>query len=157
MNPWPHQVGNGMLDGRRPMENRSFNLPNHSVDARLSRLSAPQAEALEKALGELSDAAKGPSPVGKREGLPLFLLPLAEMGLTAGQMVGLAQKVPAGYPLDHREIYFDFRLGIWIRHIEPPTVSGILEEYLASAETPEQGLAYLKGEWRMFMERHGSV
>lgn len=144
-----------MLDGRCLMQNRFFSIPDNNLDARLSRLAASQAEALEMALSYLSDAAKGRNPVGKREGLPLFLLPLAEMGLSADQIAGLAQKIPAGYALDHREIYFDFRLGVWIRHIEPPTVSGILEEYLASAETPAEGLAYLKAQWQAFLRRHG--
>ena len=134
------------------MERNPFRLSEHEIESRLAKLTPAQAEALENAL------AATETPLGRQGGedLPLFLLPMAEAGFTGAQMRTLMEKVPAGYPLDHREIYYDFRLGIWIRHIEPPTVSGILEEYLASAETPEQGLAYLKGEWRRFMERHGS-
>ena len=138
------------------MENRPFNIPDHTVEARLARLSAPQAEDLEKALGVLSRAAEGPNPVGKRDGLPLFLLPLAELGLTWDQMVGLVEKVPAGHALDHREIYFDFRLGRWMKHIEPPTVSQILDEYVETAESKNQGLAYLKQQWLGFLRRHGA-
>jgi hypothetical protein len=135
-------------------ERNSFRLSEHDIESRLAKLAPSQAEALESALsatgGALSTRKGG-------EDLPLFLLSLAEQGLTGSQLLSLLQKVPTGFPLDHREIYFDFRLGIWIRHIEPPTVSGILEEYLASAETPELGLAYLDGEWRRFLERHGSA
>ncbi|MDQ3000616.1 MAG: hypothetical protein M3Y08_05070 [Fibrobacterota bacterium] len=138
------------------MENRPFNLPDHTVEARLARLSAPQAEALEKALGNLFSADEGPNQVGKRDGLPLFLLPLAELGLTWDQMVGLVEKVPAGYVLDHREIYFDFRLGRWMKHIEPPTVAQILEEYIDTAESKNQGLTYLKQQWQGFLRRQGA-
>ena len=133
-------------------EQHSFRLSEHDIASRLARLTPAQAEALETVL---SDAGLTFSEREGGEGLPLFLLPLAEAGLAGEQMRTLLQKVPAGFPLDHREIYFDFRLGLWIRHIEPPTVSGILEEYLATAETPDQGLAYLKAEWRRFLERHG--
>lgn len=133
-------------------EKNSFRMSEHDIESRLAKLTPAQAEALESAL-----SAAGGTASGRRGGedLPVFLLPLAEAGLSGTQMRSLLGKVPAGFPLDHREIYFDFRLGVWIRHIEPPTVSGILEEYLATAETPEQGLAYLKGEWRGFLERHG--
>ena len=134
------------------MERHPFRLSEHDIESRLAKLTPAQAEALESAL------SAGGTASGRQGGedLPLFLLPMAEAGLSGTQIRALMQKVPEGFPLDHREIYFDFRLAIWIRHIEPPTVSGILEEYLASAETREQGLAYLKGEWRGFMERHGS-
>lgn len=138
------------------MENRPFNFQDHNVDARLSRLTAPQAEALEKALSDLTDAAIRPKQGGMKDELPLFLLPMAELGLSGAQMRSLTERIPAGFPLDHREIYFDFRLGVWIRHIEPATVSGILEEYLATAETPAQGLAYLNAQWQDFLRRHGS-
>jgi hypothetical protein len=133
-------------------EQNPFRLSEHDIESRLAKLTPSQAEALESALSAVGGRSSGRGG----EDLPLFLLPLAEAGLTGAQMRALVQKVPAGFPLDHREIYFDFRLGIWIRHIEPPTVSGILEEYLATAETPDQGLAYLKAEWRKFLERHGS-
>jgi hypothetical protein len=71
-------------------------------------------------------------------------------------MIRLAEKVPEDFPLDHREVYFDFRLGRWIKHIEPPTIAQCLEEYLENAESPEDGLAYLKREWAAFLRRHGA-
>jgi hypothetical protein len=132
------------------MASTPFRLSEHEIETRLARLTPAQAEALESAL-----SAAGKNKDG--EDLPLFLLPLAEAGLSGTQIRFLMQKMPAGFPLDHREIYYDFRLATWIRHIEPPTVTGILEEYLATAETREQGMAYLKGVWRGFLERHGSV
>jgi hypothetical protein len=134
------------------MQRNPLRLSEHDIESRLAQLSPAQAEALESALSAAGGSAL--DRVGG-EDLPYFLLPLAEAGLSGIQIRTLMEKVPSGFPLDHREIYFDFRLGMWIRHLEPPTVSGILEEYLATAETPEQGLAYLKGEWRGFLRRHG--
>jgi|SRR5690606_2915004 len=131
---------------------KGFRIGDHDVEARLARLDGVQAAALEGALSAL--AGKVPPGRGDRNGLPHFLLPLAESGLTAGQMIGLAGKVPVGFPLDHRDIYFDFRLGRWMRHLEPPTLMACLEEYLGSAETPAEGLAYVQEEWRKFLLRH---
>ena len=139
------------------MASNPFRLSEHDIETRLARLTPAQAEALESALSAVGGVMDG--KVGERKGgedLPLFLLPLAEAGLSGFQICSLMQKVPEGFPLDHREIYYDFRLAVWIRHIEPPTVAGILEEYLATAETREQGLAYLQGVWRGFLERQGS-
>ncbi|HKP97797.1 MAG TPA: hypothetical protein VJ385_18805 [Fibrobacteria bacterium] len=136
------------------MENRNFRLPDHSVEARLERLGAAQARALERALESLS--GDRPGRPGDREGWPVFLLPLAEFGLSAAQILRLAEKVPEGFPLDHRDIYFDFRLDRWVRHIEPPTISESLEEYLDSAPTPAEGLAYLRERWLEFLRRHGA-
>jgi hypothetical protein len=143
------------------MEERAFHIPDHGVEARLARLGEDQAEALGSALDRLSNGKGKRAPEGGADGggadaWPLFLLPLAESGLTADQMVRLAEKVPDGFPLDHRDIYFDFRLGRWIKHIEPPTISQCLEEYLENAESPGQGLAYLRNEWAAFLRRHGA-
>jgi hypothetical protein len=129
-----------------------FRIGDHDIEARLSRLDASQAGELENALAALT--RKDARREGEGAGFPHFLLPLAESGLTAGQMIALVGKVPADFPLDHRDIYFDFRLGRWMRHLEPPTLSQCLEEYLGSAETPAEGLAYVKEEWRKFLSRH---
>ncbi|MDB5103067.1 MAG: hypothetical protein JWP91_756 [Fibrobacteres bacterium] len=134
------------------MEVPEFRMQDHDLEARLARLERAQALALEEALERLS----GAPGKGEREGLPLFLLPLAESGLTATQMVRLAGKVPDGFPLDHREIYFDFRLARWMRHIEPPTISQCLDEYMENAESPAAGMAYLKAQWLGFLRRYGA-
>jgi hypothetical protein len=133
------------------MENRSFRLPDHGVEARLRRLDQAQAEALELALQGWGDSG-GPA-LADAGALPLFLLPLAECGLSARQILSLLEKLPAGFPLDHRQIYFDFRLARWLKHIEPPTFAEIMEEYLVHAETREAGLAYLRREWEVFLRR----
>jgi hypothetical protein len=132
------------------MENPGFRLSDHDVESRLAKLSPGQVEALEQALAGL--CGKGGE---ERKGLPHFLLPMAEAGFTAAQIRGLAEKVPEGFPFDHREIYFDMRLGRWMRHLEPPTVSEILDEYLESAESPAEGFAFLKAQWQGFLKRHG--
>ncbi|MEO6098683.1 MAG: hypothetical protein ABIW76_24700 [Fibrobacteria bacterium] len=126
-------------------------MSDHLVETRLTKLLPGQAEALEQALEDLSRSGGEE----ERDGLPLFLLPMAEAGFTSAQIKALAEKVPAGFPFDHREIYFDMRLGRWMRHIEPPTVSEILEEYLESAESPAEGYEFLKAKWEAFLKRHG--
>jgi hypothetical protein len=133
------------------MADKPFRINDHDVKSRLSRLAPDQAEALVAALEAL-----GPKPeAGEREGLPGFLLPLAESGLSAAQMIRLAGLVPEAFPLDHREIYFDFRLGRWLRHLEPPTIAQCLDEYMEHAETPAAGLAYLRDQWQGFLRRYG--
>ena len=135
------------------MEKPGFRMSDHEVESRLAKLSPGQAEALEQALAGLSSGVQGKGE--NRDGLPLFLLPMAEAGFTAAQIRALAEKVPQGFPFDHREIYFDMRLGRWIRHIEPPTVSEILDEYMESAGSPADGYAFLKAQWQGFLKRHG--
>lgn len=136
------------------MEKRKFSISDHEVEARLARLDARRAAALEQALAGLQDTL--PPNAKVRVGLPLFLLPMAESGLTGELMAGLVGRVPAGFPLDHREIYFDFRLDRWMKHIEPPTLSDCLEEYLESAESPAEGMAYLKEQWLAFLSRNNA-
>jgi hypothetical protein len=137
-------------------EESAFRMENLGPEARRSRLEPGQGMALAKAL-ELSSRAigrAGRAPVGE-DVLRDFLLPFAAFGLDPAQMLGLLQKVPAEWPLSHREMYYDFRLGRWQRHIEPPTVAEILDEYADHAPTPEEGLAYLKRQWAEFLMRRG--
>ena len=137
------------------MNSRGFHFSDHEPEARLARLSPSQAEALEQALSRLAETtARKSKNLAEKLGLPTFLLPLAEFGLNSEAIIQLAEKVPEDYPFDHREIYFDFRLNRWIKHIEPPTVSEVLEEYLESSESPSQGIAYLEGQWKAFLSRH---
>lgn len=89
------------------------------------------------------------------EDMQRFVLPLAEMGLTLAQMMALVEKVPDGWPLDHREIYFDFRLQRWMRILDAPTIDECLEDYVKHADSEIQGLDYLEGRIRAFFARHG--
>jgi hypothetical protein len=138
------------------MDKPKFSLAEFNLEARMTRLSKEQ----EKAFEEILKLCLNPeSTLGKlhlkREAWLEFFLPLAEFGLSSDQMLGLAMRVPEGFPYDHRQIYYDFRLGNWIKHIEPPTISEILEEYLENSESTVQGMVYLKGQWRAFLDRHG--
>ncbi len=134
-----------------------FRLKDHDLEARLGRLALAQVQALESALSKMSGSVTTANrePDHKSE-LPFFLLPLAELGFSAEQMIQLAERVPADFPFDHRNIYFDFRLNMWIKHIEPPTVVECLEEYLENAESESQALAYLNQQWQAFLDRHPS-
>lgn len=132
------------------MERPEFRLSDHDVEARLRGLPARQAQALEKALESLGRAGEGPE-------MAHFLLPLAEAGLDETMMARLVSKIPAGWPLDHREMFWDFRLDRWIKHIEPPTLPQLLDELIRNAETPEQGMAWVKREWAAFLARHGDL
>ena len=131
------------------MPKPEFRLSEHDIEARLKRLPPEQAEALETALKSLGKA-------GESEPMAHFLLPMAETGLTAAQMRRLAEKVPPGLPLDHREMFYDFRLDRWIRHIEPPTLAECLDECVDHAESPAEGLAYAKRIWAEFLRRRGA-
>ncbi len=125
---------------------KTFRMDDSDPAARLRRLSPVQAEALETVLRSLGKAWEGPAAAA-------FLLPLAEAGFPAALMGRLAEKLPAGWPYDHREVYFDFRLDRWMRHLEPPTLAECLDEYVRTAASPAEGLAYAKREWEAFLER----
>lgn len=125
---------------------KPFRLDESDPAARLRRLSPAQAVALEGALASLGKAWEGPIAAA-------FLLPLAEADFPASLMRRWAEKIPAGWPLDHRQMYFDLRLDRWIRHLEPPTLAECLDEYVRTAASPEEGLAYAKREWEAFLGR----
>ncbi len=132
-----------------------FQLSDHNARERILRLPGSQAQALENALDRL-EAHPNFRSRPDAEALPWFLLPLAERGLTAEQIVFLSLQVSPELPLDHARIYYDFRLGRWQAHLEPPTLGQCLDEYALNAESPEQGLAYVRKEWEAFLRRRGS-
>lgn len=130
-----------------------FKMEDLAPAARESRLDAGPTEALAMAL--LQALGQSSLKGSARESiLREFLLPLAESGLGASQMLSLLRKVPEGWHLSHREIYYDFRLARWQKHIEPPTIAESLDEYLENAPSREEGLAYLRRQWREFLERN---
>ena len=132
------------------MDKPEFRLSDHDVEARLKRLAPGQAQALEKALEELGKAGEVPE-------MAHFLLPLAEAGLPGAFMARVAAMVPKGWALDHREMFYDFRLDRWIRHIEPPSLPELLDEIMRNSETRQQGMAYAKREWEAFLRRQGGA
>lgn len=133
---------------------KEFRIDSHRLEARIGRLSAEQSEALERAI-TLYDGGRLP-----KDNDPILIdrlaliLPLAEFGLGADLIVKLMLAVPEGWSWDHRQIYYDFRLGKWMKHIEPPTVSECLEEYYEHSESPESALDYLRDQWDRFLRRH---
>ena len=124
-----------------------FRLSDHDPEVRLQRLEPSQVEALEKALEGLGAA-------GEHREMALFLLPMAEIGFSAAQMQRLVGKIPAGYGLDHREMFYDFRLDRWIKHLEPPSLEECMEEYLRNAESLAKGLTYVRKVWEDFLRRN---
>lgn len=138
-------------------EESAFRMENLGPEARKRMLDPRQGMALAKAMELAERASSRLRRTGSdRDALGDFLLPFAAFGLDAAQMLGLLEKVPEGWPLDHREMYYDFRLGRWQKHIEPPSVSEILDEYADNAPTPEEGLAYLRRQWSEFLKRRGA-
>lgn len=138
----------------------AFRMDDYRSEAREARLLPVQARALAKTL-ELAERrfpalAAEPASGGPGDSLRSFLLPYAAFGMDSAQMLGLLEMLPAGSPLSHREMYYDFRLGRWQKHVEPPTLEECLEEYLASAPSREEGLDYLDKAFRAFRARHAA-
>jgi hypothetical protein len=129
---------------------KPFDLGDADPRTRLRRLPPDRTDALQAALSALGRAWDGAESAA-------FLLPLAEAGFTADLMRDFAERLPAGWPRDHREVYFDFRLGRWSRHLEPPTLAECLDEHVRTAGTPEEGLDYAKREWNAFLERQAGT
>jgi hypothetical protein len=148
-------------DGHQP-SGRIFSFEALSLQSRQASLPPERVRALAEAVELSGKMSRNNADAGKASGeeagddvIREFLLPLAAAGLDARQMLELLSRVPAGWSLSHREMYYDFRLARWQKHIEPPTLAGLLEEYLASASSEEEGLAYLLMEWERFLKRHG--
>ena len=125
---------------------QGFHLEDFTVEARLLKLGPDQAKAMSETVAALRQDWDGD--------LRAFLLPYVEFGLVANQMVKLMEALPQGSVLDHREMYFDFRLERWQRHIEPPTLDQCLEDYLEHSPSREQGMEYLREVWERFRKRH---
>lgn len=130
---------------------KAFRMDDQAPEARRSRLEPKQGMALAKAL-ELSARTRAHDEDAVRD----FLLPMAEFGMDPAQMLGLLDKVPEGWTLSHRDIYYDFRLARWQKHIEPPTLAGCLDEYMENAPSKAEGLDYVRKEWESFLKRQGA-
>ncbi len=76
-------------------------------------------------------------------GAEAFIQPLIALGLGHEQIISLISKIPFGWQLDHKQMYYDFRLSRWIRHIEPDSLETSLRETLETAPTIEQGLEWV--------------
>lgn len=136
---------------------KAFRMGDQEPEARRARLDPKAGMALAKALETAArKASGGRTPDESFEDiLRAFLFPFAEFGLDSAQMLGLLDKVPGGWALDHREIYYDFRLARWQKHIEPPALAECLDEYLENSPSREEGSAYVREEWTRFLARHG--
>lgn len=77
------------------------------------------------------------------------------MGLNVGQMLEIARSLPLDWSMDHREVYFDFRLRRWMRLLEVPTLDECMEDYLRHAPSEEEAMAWMEGKIRDFFQRHG--
>ncbi len=138
------------------MTKNNFKLGDYHFEARLARLNNSQLEVFNHLLSQFL-GAHPPLEPGENistETFGNFILPLIEFGLIEEQIVRLLKLLPKDFSLDHREIYFDFKLNRWIKHIEPPTISESLDEYLHNAESTEKGFAFLKKAWREFKARN---
>lgn len=132
----------------------AFRLDELDPEARRARLDPGKALSLARALEQ---AGRPPRPARPAGAVRDFLLPFAEFGLDEARMLDLLDKLPEDWPLSHREIYYDFRLARWQRHVEPPTIAACLDEYLEHAPSREEGLAYLRSQWREFLRRNGAA
>ncbi len=131
-----------------------FRMDDLGPEARKTRLDPKQGMALAKTLELATKSPLRPAhDEAAEDAIRDFLLPFAEFGMDSAQMLSLLDKVPKDWPLSHREMYYDFRLRRWQKHIEPPTIAESLDEYLENSLTQEEGLAYLKKEWARFLTR----
>lgn len=132
-----------------------FRMEELGSEARRTRLDPKQGMALAKALELAFKSSLRPvKGEAEEDAIRDFLLPFAEFGLDSSQMLGLLDKVPREWPLSHRDMYYDFRLARWQKHIEPPALADCLEEYMENSPSPEVGLDYLREQWAQFLEKH---
>lgn len=124
-----------------------FNLQNSTLSQKLQQLSAPERERLtnitQKWLPPFSNQSDTTGSI-----LIEFLLPLIRFGLTDGQIEYLLHKLPKNCPPNHREIYFDFRLDRWQKHVEPPSLKECIQDYLQNAPSQAEGIEYVKNALR---------
>jgi hypothetical protein len=62
-------------------------------------------------------------------------------------------RLPLDASLDHAEIYFDFRLGSWMKILEPPTLPELLDEIVETAPSVADGCAAIEAEYQAFQVR----
>lgn len=72
-----------------------------------------------------------------------FLQDMLASGISPKVAQYLREKLPANWNPDHREVYFDFGLGRWMKHLEPETLSKILGDILESAPSIHEGRSWI--------------
>jgi hypothetical protein len=135
-----------MLTQKPPTESL---LVTHSREARLQQLTNSQKEILVHTT-EFLQARD--SKLNKKQ-IQLFVLPMVEIGLPSQSILELVSRLPLDTSLDHAEIYFDFRLGSWIKILEPPTLPELLDEIVETAPSITEGCAAIEAEYQAFKVR----
>lgn len=125
---------------------------SYSLRDRIEKLGSVERRAI---AWVMLDLRKRRQVAASDDDLQRFVLPLVESGLDLSQMMSLVSKVPDGWPFDHREIYFDFRLQRWMRILDAPTIDECLEDYVQHADSETEALDYLEGRVRECFARHG--
>ncbi len=70
-----------------------------------------------------------------------FLLPFFLCGWDSDGLEQAIEKLPLAWPLDHREVYFDFRLNCWQQILEPQSLEFLIEECFEHSFSPQQAYA----------------
>jgi len=103
------------------------------------KLTESESEVFEKLEQNWSQKFKG-----DREALANFILPFIKVGLTFAQVTDLLNKVPEDWGFDHKNMYYDFRLTRWIKHIDPKDLTDTVKDYLVNAHSLEEGVLYVQ-------------
>ncbi len=82
-----------------------------------------------------------------------FLTPFLLINIPRDAVKEICLKIPRDFFWDHREMYFDFRLARWIKHVEPSSLKECMEEYWENSESPLDALKYFRGLIRDFSSR----
>ncbi len=125
------------------MAGKSFDPHGSDPETRLARLPNADRLALEglaERMARLRALARGHSKddITENRSWRHFLLPLAEFGYSPRQLAGLAEALPTAWNPDHAEVWWDFRLCRWQRHLEPPTLEQVFEDCFVDAPEPEE-------------------
>ncbi|MBF0432786.1 MAG: hypothetical protein HQK83_15990 [Fibrobacteria bacterium] len=129
-----------------------FNFKTTLENNDVSALSATQLKEYHEVFRMVSESMI--QRVKKRDLPKTFVIPFLKAGLNAKQIVTLLYKIPEDWPWSHQDIYYDFRLERWIKHIEPLNLEDCIKEYLDNALSIEEGADYIKEMLnRLFKER----
>lgn len=82
----------------------------------------------------------------------LFVQKMLDAGLTLDQAQNLTAEVPGDFTKDHSEIYFDFGLKRWCRHLEPASFDQMLDDILQSAPSVEEGYQLIQNALQKKMQ-----
>ena len=130
----------------------NFDIRNFSLQKSVEELSDTQKEGLAYFIEKYSTGKQQHKHVIEEIAVVQMVLPYFQFGLNSVQVENLLEQIPLDWNWDHREMYFDFRIKKWIKHIEPPSLEDSMQEYLTHSNSQKEAVDYIQKTLKYLLE-----